>query len=330
MKNSDSNKTALSPGRSVASRLQKATVGNLPMNLSLLLQTTPTIDLGLVVAALAFGLRHGIDWDHIAAITDITASQNSPRAGVRLGTFYVLGHAVVVLILGVAAILIGDLLPPSVDQTMGKVVGVTLIGLGVYVMYSLVRFGREFRMQSRWMLALRGVRAAYRWGRAHLRPASATSVVHHHAHSSAADYHHEEEVDHRSRPNSRFRGPTHSHSHRHPDPADPLTSYGTRTALGIGALHGIGAETPTQILIFLAAAGAGGPGAGLVVLAAFLVGLVASNSLITFGSAFGFVAASQRFAVYASLGAITGLMSLGIGALLLLGRESVLPALLGG
>ena len=30
--------------------------------------------LGIVAAALALGIRHGIDWDHIAAITDITST----------------------------------------------------------------------------------------------------------------------------------------------------------------------------------------------------------------------------------------------------------------
>lgn len=300
------------------------------MNLAQTLQASQVLDFGLMAAAFAFGLRHGIDWDHIAAITDITASQDSPRAGVKLGTLYVLGHAGVVFVLGVAAILIGGRLPPSVDETMGRVVGVTLMGLGVYVIYSLIRHGRDFRMQSRWMLALRGARAAYRWVREQLRSGLQASVDHDHAHVAAGDYHHEDEVEDLSKPSGRFRGPTHTHPHRHPDPTDPLASYSTKTALGIGALHGIGAETPTQVLIFLAAAGAGGPAAGLMVLTVFLVGLIASNSLITFGSAFGFLAASRRFAVYASLGAITGVMSLGIGTLLLLGRETTLPALLGG
>jgi|GEM_PF-3789977 len=72
------------------------------MNIAQTLQASQTVDFGLVVAALALGLRHGIDWDHIAAITDITASQDSPRAGVKLGTLYVLGHAAVVLVLGVS------------------------------------------------------------------------------------------------------------------------------------------------------------------------------------------------------------------------------------
>ncbi len=38
--------------------------------------------LGVLAAALALGIRHGIDWDHIAAITDITstaAAQHDPE-----------------------------------------------------------------------------------------------------------------------------------------------------------------------------------------------------------------------------------------------------------
>ena len=37
-------------------------------------------------------------------------------------------------------------------------------------------------------------------------------------------------------------------------------NYGRRTAFGVGMIHGVGAETPTQVLIFLAAAGASGRG----------------------------------------------------------------------
>lgn len=294
-------------------------------------QTFRGLDLGLVVAAFAFGLRHGIDWDHIAAITDITASQDSPRAGLRLGTLYVLGHAAVVFVLGVAAILVGDRLPPAVDEIMGKVVGITLIMLGIYVIYSLIKHQREFRMQSRWMLALRGARGAYRWMTARRSLRSSVGVEHEHAHTMAGGYHHDAgEEGGVVSGEARLGMSSHTHRHRHPDPTDPLASYSTRTAFGVGALHGVGAETPTQVLIFLAAAGAGGPMAGLVVLVVFLLGLAISNSVITVTSAFGFLAASRRFGIYASIGAVTGVVSLGIGILFLIGRESVLPAILGG
>ena len=102
--------------------------------------------------------------------------------------------------------------------------------------------------------------------------------------------------------------------------------YTRNTAVGVGVIHGIGAETPTQVLIFIAAAGAGGPAAGILVLAVVLIGLIAANSLITVGSALGFLNASRNFAVYATVGILTGLFSLVIGALFLLGQDSVLPA----
>ena len=38
---------------------------------------------------------------------------------------------------------------------MERIVGFTLILLGIYVLVGLVRHGREFRMRSRWMLSRR-------------------------------------------------------------------------------------------------------------------------------------------------------------------------------
>ena len=115
---------------------------------------------GLLVASFWFGFRHGIDWDHIAAITDITSSQEERRRAILFGTLYVVGHAVVVFALGIVAVLVGQELPASVDAAMGRIVGVTLILLGVYVFWSLIRHGREFRMRSRWMLVFAGIRSA--------------------------------------------------------------------------------------------------------------------------------------------------------------------------
>src|SRR5438128_4631858 len=129
--------------------------------------------LGLVVAAFLFGFRHGIDWDHIAAITDITSSQEDRRKSLLFGTVYALGHALVVLALGVVAIVIGKKLPTGVDRVMTRVVGATLIVLGIYVFTSLIRHGRDFRMRSRWMLIFAGVRRGARWwtGRREAEPA---------------------------------------------------------------------------------------------------------------------------------------------------------------
>jgi high-affinity nickel-transport protein len=286
---------------------------------------------GLLVAAFWFGFRHGIDWDHIAAITDITSSQQERRRSIVFGTLYVLGHAMVVFALGVLAILIGEELPPSVDDAMGRVVGLTLIALGIYVFVSLVRHGREFRMRSRWMLLFAGIRAGWWRLRGRRGPELAAhdherEPVHVHAGATATldtdvelgEWHH----GHHGR-----RG---HHHHKHPEPDNPFLEYQKGTSFLVGMLHGIGAETPTQVLIFTAAAGAGGKAAGIAVLVAFLVGLVSSNTVITLGTTFGFLRASKNFAVYATVAMVTGFFSLVIGVLFVLGKDSLLPALFAG
>jgi len=120
------------------------------------------------------------------------------------------------------------------------------------------------------------------------------------------------------------------HHHKQPEPDDPFMNYGRRTAFGVGMIHGVGAETPTQVLIFLAAAGAGGRAVGILVLLTFIVGLLASNSLITVGSAFGYLRASKNFTIYAAVAVVTGVFSLVIGTMFLFGKETLLPALFGG
>jgi high-affinity nickel-transport protein len=107
-------------------------------------------------------------------------------------------------------------------------------------------------------------------------------------------------------------------------------NYGRATAFVVGMIHGVGAETPTQLLIFLTAAGAGSGALGMVVLASFIVGLLTSNTLITLGSAFGYLQATKNFRIYATVAVITAVFSLVIGTLFLVGETSFLPALFGG
>ena len=275
---------------------------------------------GLLVAAFWFGFRHGIDWDHIAAITDISGSQEDRRSSILFGTLYALGHALVVFILGILAIALGERLPDSVDEVMGRVVGVTLLLLGTYVLVSLVRHGRDFRMRSRWMLVFGGVRRAARWARRTASPTQPDEPVPDETSDevSAPSWHH----GHHGRPGH--------HHHDRPETDPTFMNYGVGTSIAVGMLHGVGAETPTQVVIFLTAAGAGGTAVGVAVLFAFIVGLLASNSLITIGSAVGFLRASSNFTVYATVAVITAVFSLVLGTLFLFGKESLLPSFFGG
>ncbi len=119
------------------------------------------------------------------------------------------------------------------------------------------------------------------------------------------------------------------HHHKHPEP-DAFMNYGSRTAFVVGMVHGVGAETPTQLVIFLTAAGTSGKAAGVAVLASFIVGLLTSNTMITLGTSFGFLKASQNWTIYVTVAVLTGAFSLVIGILFLSGKGSLLPAIFGG
>jgi high-affinity nickel-transport protein len=303
------------------------------------------LQIGLMVTALGLGFRHGIDWDHIAAITDLTGSQESGRRSMVLSTFYALGHAAVVFVLGVLAIAVSAEVPDWIDETMGRVVGVTLLALGVYVVVSLVRDGRNFRMRSRWMLVFGFVRRVATRRR---RTSASAEVVITHEHDHRHDEHHDHDHDHvHAHPHPHphphphdVTMPTdatvatttaHRHVHRHVGtlPADPFVTYGGPTAVAVGALHGIGAETPTQILVFLAAARAGGTAIGIALLVCFIIGLLASNTVVALTATFGFLRASRNFALYATVSVLTAAFSLVVGVLLLTGHAPLLPALTG-
>lgn len=275
------------------------------------------ITFGLLAAAFFFGLRHGIDWDHIVAITDIAATQDSKRRGMFVGTLYVLGHASVVILLGVGAIAIGATVPGWLDAAAGRFVGVTLVGLGLVVLITLVLERGSFRARSRWMILFDMSRRLLKRG--------SGATTHSHEHVATQSGHHlgDEELGDGS---SRVVAPTHAHTHAHEGDGD----YTNKAAVGIGAIHGIGAETPSQVVVFLAAASAGGVAAGLTVLLTFVVGLVIANSAITLASVFGFARASRRQSVQIGLGIFTAAMSIGIGVLFLMGNDGALPAFFAG
>jgi hypothetical protein len=303
-------------------------------------------DVGLVLTVFGFGFRHGVDWDHIAALTDIASSQDATRRSMWFATLYALGHAVVVFLLGFAAIMLAARLPAGVDGVMERFVGATLIVLALYVVYSVTRRGRDFRMRSRWMLLITGARLGLRWA-AERRTNEIVEIVHEHPHPvgevhdfpdacaiSRADGHEHAlgGAEHPTNDGHLAGSGVHRHRHRHElrMPDDPFADYSPHTAFAIGMVHGIGAETPTQVLIFLTAAGVGGKGAGLLLLVCFIVGLLTANTAVALAGTAGFAGARRDFRVYLAVSLATAFISAVVGFVFLTGGSSTLPALLGG
>ena len=199
---------------------------------------------------------------------------------------------------------------------MGRLVGVTLIVLGVAVVVALYHERGDFRARSRWIILFEASRRLF----------GGETRVHAHGHAAIADSHHGAADAEAETGSHRITAPTHDHEHAH----DGDGGYTRASSVGIGALHGIGAETPTQVVVFLAAASAGGIAAGVAVLIAFVTGLVAANSAITFASAFGLASAAKRRRVQVAMGVTTAAMSIAIGVLFVVGIDGVLPAFLAG
>ena len=300
--------------------------------------------LGAFLAALSLGFRHGIDWDHIAAITDLTSSAPSRRRGFVLSMVYAVGHAVVVFLLGAGLIVFGASLPAAADEWMGLVVGLSLVALGLWVVVELVRRGRDFRLRSRWILILHGTFAGLRRVR-RTRSSRVVSVEHEHDHEHIDEDHagrhaHDHAHTHASvdtptvvpvgagGPVTERRswpwmpsGKRHSHRHRHDLrlPEQPTARYGTGTAVGVGVLHGVGVESPTQIAVFVAASSATGMAGGLALLGAWVVGLVAANAALAAGAGAGLLRAESNFVLYATVAVVAAALSIALGLSLITG-----------
>jgi high-affinity nickel permease len=248
--------------------------------------------LALAIGSCALlGLRHGFDYDHLAAISDITAVQQSGRQGVRLGVIYALGHAFTIVALGILVIMLHISLPMRLDAWAERLIGVTLIVLGVLVVANLVRHSKEHAhshmlMQSRWALLINASRhAAWRVRRI-------------------------------------FRADA-------PKPVPFAWSYNGGSVFGIGVLHGLGAETPTQLMLFLLAASLGGTLLGLLGLLAFALGLVVMNTFMTAALSGLFGSGQHRPRLYQALSVLGAAYSLAVGLIFLFGASDRLPSLNG-
>jgi high-affinity nickel-transport protein len=116
------------------------------------------------------------------------------------------------------------------------------------------------------------------------------------------------------------------HGHEHVEPLE-MSSYGDRTAFGVGMIHGVGAETGTQVLLIAAVGGAASAGLGIPMLLAFVAGLLISNFAIVLISTFGFVASQTRERIYVAIGFVAGVFSLTLGLIYVFGLDGIVPAM---
>lgn len=98
-------------------------------------------------------------------------------------------------------------------------------------------------------------------------------------------------------------------------------------AFGIGIIHGIGAETPTQLLMFATASGLGSPQEGFMAVMSFVVGLLCTHVMLALISMVGYVNAARHRRFLRGVGFTTAFYSLFIGCVFTLGYATALPTL---
>jgi high-affinity nickel permease len=241
-----------------------------------------------LLSCLLLGFRHGFDYDHLAAITDIASVERSWRQSMRLGLLYALGHALTVALLGVSVILLHLSLPRGLDALGERLVGATLIVLAGYVLLSLRRIARH--------------------PHSHAAPLSRIALL-------------VGGVQHLAWRLRRLRNPA------LPEQAPFRFRYDRSSVFLVGIIHGLGAETPSQLLLFLLAANLGGTSRGLLGLLCFIAGLLAMNTLMTASAAGLLQSSTTRPRLQTALASLTAVYSFAVGTIFLFGLSDRLPAL---
>ncbi|HEU0074690.1 MAG TPA: hypothetical protein VFS30_11855 [Dehalococcoidia bacterium] len=329
------------------------------MSFESLLLTAGIGGIGVYAAALALGIRHGIDWDHIAAITDITSTtaaiddedeswligepgvmltdeshhsthshthedEGAPlvAAGAPLPSATP-GSATATLTRPLSGVrVLTASLPPSQKQALwlGSLYaighGAVVVVLGVIAILAaevlpdwIDPIMEKLVGATLLFLAVYLFYSVYRYyrggGQFHMRSRWMLVFA---GVSNAWHW---------------MRSHVGQHEHVHVEPQN----YSSRTALGIGVIHGIGAETGTQALIIATAVGATSQGVAISALFVFVAGLLVSNTVITVTSTFGFVSTRRRQTIYVMAGLVAAVFSLVLGFVFLTASTGILPDL---
>jgi ABC-type nickel/cobalt efflux system permease component RcnA len=195
----------------------------------------------VLLVALALGLRHASDPDHLAAVSTLIASDpadGTRRAG-KLGLAWGGGHAVTLAAFGLPMVLMQAYLPDTAQRAAEALVGLMIMFLAA-------------RLLVRWRLG------------------------HFHAHAHRhGDLEHRHLHPHGARALEHGHGAAHEHAH------EPESQLGRSPwqAFGIGLVHGAGGSAGVGVLLLLATiSGSADAVAALMVLA---VGTAVSMALLS-------------------------------------------------
>ena len=328
--------------------------------------------IGVYAAALALGIRHGIDWDHIAAITDITSagssvsdedeswligepglmltdeshhSQHGPHDGhshaEQPAHTHAHGHdgehdapvAVAAARAGAATATLPR--PRSANAVTAAIMELPRPQREAIFLGSLYALGHGFVVVVLGIIAILASEFLPDWIDPIMERVVGVTLLFLAAYLFYSLYRYFRGGEFRLRSRwmlvfagvqnawhwARSRVGQHEHVHV------TAQQYSARSALGIGLIHGIGAETGTQALIIATAVGATSKGVAIATLFVFVAGLLISNTFVTVASTVGFVSAKKRQTIYVIAGMIAATFSLVLGIVFISASTGILPDL---
>ena len=166
---------------------------------------------GIITLAFTLGMLHALDADHVIAVTGMASRNSRIRHGVSYGLKWAMGHGMTMMMMGMAVLLFGMVIPDAFSLWAERIVGAVLVMIGVLVL-------RDIRRQ-------------------HLH-------LHFHQHEDGLRHAHWHKHDHKEH------GKTHSHKHG-PLMVGMLHGIAGSAPLLAMLTMSIGMQTPWYALLYL-------------------------------------------------------------------------------
>ncbi len=240
--------------------------------------------ISILVVGFFLGMRHATDPDHVIAVTTIVSQQRNTKRAALIGIAWGLGHTVTIFAVGSAIILFSLVIPARLGLAMELSVGLMLILLGAWNLFSFTR-------------AVPTMQLAADAASAHSHAHSHGDYIHTHVHTHGA-------AGHSHAPN---RNPVASLDRT----LGRSSIYQFLRPLIIGIVHGLAGSAAVALLIL---ASIHNSKWAIAYLLLFGVGTIAGMMLITMSIASAFHFVGNRFEVFGRrLALISGLVSVAFG-----------------
>jgi hypothetical protein len=105
--------------------------------------------LSILLVGFLLGMKHATEADHLVAVATLATRQSSLARTLRQGVAWGVGHTLTLMLFGGAVLVLGQVIPPRLEQALETAVGVMLVVLGADLLRRLARDRLRFHAE-RW------------------------------------------------------------------------------------------------------------------------------------------------------------------------------------